>query len=323
MNEIKKNGGTDYLIRENAKKVEKGEEKSDEVNAGVLANVNMEGVPYAQRPLYVTYIGSLVPQKGFHVLAKAWTQVIQVCPDAVLNVIGTGKLYNRNSQLGSFGIADANYEKEFMPYLIDENEKLLPSVKFRGILGTEKNKILENTRVGVPNPWGKTETFGYTAVELQACGALVTTVKCPGYLETVAPHGGILYDNQKKLDKVLAQTIVTLLEKDENNYDETLKFLELNFDSHIVAAQWNQLFMDIVNEKIQVPLPIQRNANFRMKKWKEINRKIKNRIPFGYKILPSLWYLDDVLWKLGVLLKRDHILKHLWYKYVLKNNPLF
>ena len=40
----------------------------------------------------VVYIGALVKQKGFHMLAKVWSKVLQRCPNAHLSVIGTGTL---------------------------------------------------------------------------------------------------------------------------------------------------------------------------------------------------------------------------------------
>jgi glycosyltransferase involved in cell wall biosynthesis len=276
--------------------------------------------PYEQRPRHVTYIGSIVPQKGFHVLAKAWPRILEAYPDAVLNVIGSGKLYNRDAQLGKYAIADSEYENLFMPYLVDTDGQILPSVKFWGILGKEKNDILQKTRVGVPNPWGKTETFGYTAIEMQAYGAWVTTIKCPAYLETVSPSGGILYDNQKRLDRILAESVISLLGKNEHPYDEVMDFMESNFAIDKVAAEWYQLFLDIISGKPQEVTPIRANRNYRLKRWKEINRRIKNVIPFGYKLLPSLWYIEDVSWKLKGLLKRDQILKHLFHQYILKDS---
>ena len=38
----------------------------------------------------VTYIGSLVPTKGFHVLAAVWKTILKEVPDATLNVVGNG-----------------------------------------------------------------------------------------------------------------------------------------------------------------------------------------------------------------------------------------
>ncbi|GHT31158.1 hypothetical protein AGMMS49574_12440 [Bacteroidia bacterium] len=276
-------------------------------------------IPYSQRPLHVTYIGNIVPQKGFHMLAMAWPIILKAYPDAVLNVIGSGKLYNRDAQLGEYGIADSEYEKLFMPYLVDSKGEILSSVKFWGILGEEKRDILLKTRVGVPNPWGKTETFGYTSIEMQVDGALVTTIKCPAYLETICPTTSILYKNQKRLHKVLAESVVTLLGRNDNHYEEVMNFIDSNFSIDLKAQEWYQLFTDIISNKEQPVTPIRANKKYRLKNWKEANRKIKNIIPFGYKLIPSLWHFEDKLWKFNTLLKRDHIMKHLLHKYILRD----
>ena len=63
-------------------------------------------------------------------------------------------MYNKNTKLGKWGIAEENYEKVFMPYLLDKNGKILSSVTFYGKTVNEKYEILGKTKVGVPNPGG-------------------------------------------------------------------------------------------------------------------------------------------------------------------------
>ena len=116
----------------------------------------------------VTYIGSLVPTKGFHVLAAVWKTILKEVPDATLNVVGNGKLYGRNSKLGKYNIAEDSYEKQFMPGLTDDEGNILPSVHFWGVLGVEKNDVIRNTCVGVVNPTGRTETFGISALDFES-----------------------------------------------------------------------------------------------------------------------------------------------------------
>jgi glycosyltransferase involved in cell wall biosynthesis len=275
--------------------------------------------PFSQRPSHVTYIGSMVKQKGFYLLAKAWPQILKECPDAVLNVIGSGKMDDKNTRLGKYGIAEVTYENAFMPYITDIEGRVLPSVKLWGLLSMkEKNEILKSTRVGVPNPSGRTETFGYTAIEMQSFGALVTTIHCPAYLETVCPSAGILYRKGKKQDKILAESVLSLLNRNENQYDEVMRFLEVNFSMNKVTGEWYQLFMDMMENKENPIMPIKANEKYRLKHWKEANRKFKNFIPFGYKIIPSLWYVDDILWKLKGLFKRDKLIKYIYRRYILK-----
>lgn len=274
--------------------------------------------PFSRRPPHVTYIGNIVRQKGFHILARAWPQILTNYPDAVLNVIGSGKLYDRHAEMGEYGFAETTYEKTFMPYLTDNNGQILPSVKFWGILGKEKNEILQKTRVGVPNPSGRSETFGNGAVEMQAFGALVTTIQCPGYLDTVCRSTGILYPRSKHQEKKLAEAVLSLLNRTENRYDEVMQFLESNFSIDKITGEWHQLLTDIMGNKENPVIPIKANKKYRLKHWKEANRKFKNFIPFGYKIIPSLVYMEDILYKLNGLFKRNHLLRYMYRRYILK-----
>ena len=133
----------------------------------------------------VTYIGALVPTKGFHFLANAWKNILEIVPDAQLNVIGSGKLYGRNYKLGKYGIAEESYEKKFMPGLVNDRGEILPSVHFWGVLGAEKKEVIKLTSVGVVNPSGRTETFGISALDFESLGVPVVTIAKGGFLDTV------------------------------------------------------------------------------------------------------------------------------------------
>ena len=102
----------------------------------------------------VTYVGSLVPAKGFHRLAQIWPEVISKVPNAELYVIGNGKVYDRNAKLGKYGISQSDYENQFMKYLTDDEGEILKSVHFCGIVGKEKRDIfatyiVENKKIPI------------------------------------------------------------------------------------------------------------------------------------------------------------------------------
>ena len=69
-------------------------------------------MPFACRDNIVTYVGSLVPAKCFHVLATMWPDIVKRVPNAQLYVIGSGKLYDENAKLGKYNIAEETYEKK-------------------------------------------------------------------------------------------------------------------------------------------------------------------------------------------------------------------
>lgn len=204
--------------------------------------------PFANRKAEVTFMGALMPFKGFHVLAKAWKDIVSLVPDAHLNVIGSGRLYDRNAPLGKWDIASPEYEELFMPYLLDDNGQILPSVTFWGVLDDEKNKILGETKVGVPNPLGR-ETFCISAVEMQMYGALVTTIKEGGYIDTVYDQDSLFEHNDD-----LAIYVATQLKKTENkDYNACMEYFENNFSFETTCNKWNDLF-DIVEQEKEISI---------------------------------------------------------------------
>lgn len=261
--------------------------------------VNLNGVknlvaehPFGDRKNIVTYVGCIAPFKGFHLLAEAWQEITRQVSDAELYVIGTGRLYNTNSRMGVYGIAEEKYESHLLKYL-SKDGKILPNVHFMGMMGKEKNDILLKTKVGVPNPSGITETFGISAVEMQMMGAKVTTIKCPGYMETVV--NGTLYSKRKSL----ADNVVALLKDNESNYDKAIQYFEENFSLNAVARQWEYLFLNgflLKDTNLYNPC-------YRAKFLKEWMRRLKQFCPILYKLPPVerlLLLLEKLLGKKGI-----------------------
>lgn len=202
-------------------------------------------IPNVKRKPNVCYIGSLHAAKGFQYLAMAWPAVLKEIPKAQLYVIGSGKLYGRNNKLGKWNIASEEFEEMFMPYLT-EHGKIIPSVHFLGILGEEKYSVLEKCKVGVPNPSGISETFGYTAVEMEFMDCQVTTIKCPGYMDTVCQKEN-LYENTNEL----SQYIIRLLKN--NNYDrnKVLNYIDL-FSVDKIIQDWEMFFIQLNNKSFSI-----------------------------------------------------------------------
>lgn len=207
-----------------------------------------EGKNFTFRPLpktpSVTYTGSLVEGKGFNVLARVWKKVLARVPDAQLYVIGDGRLYHRDAELGPLGISEVNFENSFSKFLT-ENGELLPSVHFLGTLGIDKIDVFNKTKVGVMNPSGVTETFGLSAVEMESCGIPVVTKAANGLYDTVKnKRTGFLI----KTDKQLTKRIVLLLK--DNSLNEHLgrnakQFVEDSFSPKVIIPQWVGLFESI------------------------------------------------------------------------------
>lgn len=230
----------------------------------------VENAPLKSRGHVVTYMGSLVPFKGFHLLAKAWPYILERVPDAQLYVIGSGQLYNTRQKMGTWGIAQSDYEQVFMGYL-SRAGKVHDSVHFVGRMGRKKKEILLKTKVGVPNPSGITETFCLAAVEMQMYGARIVTAVAPGYFDTV--KNGVLCQHSSEL----ADAIVRMLEDEQTNYSDAMDYFEQEFSPTPVIERWERLLSEgstLDDGKLV-------NAGYRLKWLKEAIRRLSKWIPIN------------------------------------------
>lgn len=248
----------------------------------------------------VTYIGSLVPLKGFQVLAAAWKCILSQVPTAQLNVIGSGKLYNRNERLGRFGIAEENFENEFMQGLIDENGNILSSVHFYGVMGSEKKNVIRQTAVGVVNPSGKTETFGISALDFESCGVPVVTIGKGGFLDTVIDEKtGLLY--QKTDD--LADCVGSLLRDRDKNIRLGNEGIQLaqSFAPDKIVTQWHDLFKRVCEDQQPAYQPPDNFMKTNLKKYRVLNRRIKDwcGIEYPLSVIGMESFARNILRKFG------------------------
>lgn len=267
--------------------------------------------PIKERKHIVVYIGSLLWGKNFHVLASIWPDIISCVPDAQLFVIGTGNLYNEKVVLGKYGLAPEPYESEFMKYLVNSTGEILPSVNFLGKMGLEKFDVLREAKVAVPNPRGTGETFCISAVEMQLMGCNVTSMKAPGYFDTV--YSGVLTNNKKELKK----SIINLLSADSmiRSYDETLRYISDNFSIKSVIDDWEKLLLGDITNHIHPIEPI-KNKNYRLKIIKEIIRT--NHFLFKlFHFMPSIEYYISFMYYLLDLFSKAS--KYKIFLYMIKN----
>lgn len=229
----------------------------------------------------VVYVGAINGIKGVHYLTQAWNYVLKKYPKSHLYIIGSGRLYNSNTVMGSFGIAEKFYEQKLLRPILKDG-KIIPSVHFLGIMGMEKWNVLNRCKVGVVNA-GSWETFGYTMVEMQLAGLLVASLNSPGLLDTMYPNNGILYDNPKKL----ANSIIKLLEVENHDYEPGISYILNNFSRDIILKKWINLLQNN-QEKIDFKVV----ENFKYLRAVKVNHYIRTHLKF----MPSIifyrdWYL--------------------------------
>lgn len=232
----------------------------------------------------VTYIGSIIPAKSFHKLAKAWKWIIRAVPDASLNVIGSGLLYNQDVKLGKYCIAENKYEQKFMKYLTDKEGNILNSVRFCGILGEEKKEYILNSSVGVVNPTTKSETFCISAVEFEQYGVPVCSGRKNGLLDTVIhKKTGLLSLTTYELSK----NIIKLLTDDKLNdeYGNNARIYSENFTPERLTEEWIKCIEDVYRGKEAKYISPKENLLYNGKLLRLVVRFI--RFDLGFKAFPS------------------------------------
>ena len=255
----------------------------------------------------VVFLGNIIPAKGFHCLARVWSSIIKERPDAKLIVIGSGKLYDRNSKLGKWGVAEEKYEANYIrPFLSDENGNIMKSVHFAGLLGFEKIGMLQNADVGVVNPSGLTEVCPASALEIQACGTPVVSIAKWGMLDTVVHRKtGFLGRN----DKDLVTNILYLLNNPslaEQLGENGIQFVKENFSPQEITKQWLDLFIDICNDKPPQPQAMKHNYYYKAKLIRENMRRLKNLLP-PLQNVPSVIELEESLCKTKQKITKKYI----------------
>jgi glycosyltransferase involved in cell wall biosynthesis len=164
---------------------------------GITGNTQL--VPVSKNSNTVVFVGALVAQKGFHLLADAWPSIEKAIPDAKLYVFGSGRLYDSRIDLGPNGIATKDYENRIFRKLnIDSH-----NVEFLGNADSSlRNSILDKCKLGIVNPSAQTETFCLSAVEFEQRGVPVVGGRKYGLLDTVKhKQTGYLVMNPSNLHK--------------------------------------------------------------------------------------------------------------------------
>jgi glycosyltransferase involved in cell wall biosynthesis len=227
-----------------------------------------QAVPFEERSAVdVVYIGSIIPAKGFHMLAESWPRVLERVPNARLKVIGSGKVYDRDATLGNYGIAQADYEARFMTYLTNPNGELMPSVEFLGLMGTEKFEVMKRAAIGVVNPTGMTENCPGSALEFQACGVPVLSAAKGGLWDTV-DNGktGVLVKDVPALSAALIHILEN--KKARSSLGDTASsFVALKFDYETVCCKWLELFKIVFSdEQVKAVRPSPKSQFWREKR---------------------------------------------------------
>jgi glycosyltransferase involved in cell wall biosynthesis len=202
----------------------------------------------------ITYLGALVPQKGFHVLARAWPHISTKLPNLSLHVIGGGNLYNDNLQMGTLQKATPAYESQILQLLGDS----IDSVHFLGkISAEEKAEVIAKSYLGIVNPAGFTENCPASVLDFESAGVPVISARRYGLIDTVSHDvTGFLI----KKEKDLAQEVINLYEDKLRRLryaTNASNYTMVNFSFTNIVKEWINFlrFIDSTGQKQSKDLP--------------------------------------------------------------------
>jgi glycosyltransferase involved in cell wall biosynthesis len=246
----------------------------------------------------IVFMGNLVDYKGFHIVAKVWKRVIKKHADAHLHVIGSGQLYDSKLKLGEYELAENRYEKKFMKYLIDNNNKVLNSVTFYGRLGSEKFDVLRKCSIGIFNPKLKDEVFPTTIIEMNSVGIFVIGGKTFGVNEIIEDNiNGFILNRKSKLLNVITKTL-DQFEKFDLDFKNGV-ISRLNSEVVKITDDWYKL---ISNEFFQDSPKV--DFSLRLMRLRVLNQKISGKLLIK---LPAIVTMESQIrnfyWKLKKMIK--------------------
>jgi glycogen(starch) synthase len=127
------------------------------------------------RPVDITFVGRLVPEKGVDILIKSVANLSRDYPDLTVKIVGDGPSYEELNQLvGDYGLSD--------------------NVKFTGHLDRDAvNQVLLKSKIlALPS---RKESFGLVLLEAANAGCAVVASSTGG-IPSIIEHGvnGLLFD---------------------------------------------------------------------------------------------------------------------------------
>lgn len=186
-----------------------------------------------KKPLTLTYLGALTPQKAFHILAENWLNIKKKFPSVTLNVIGSARIHDHNKNISNIIPTTYDYEEYILRHIPREDIES-NRVKFHGLMGAEKEEILLNTKIGIVNPSAITEAFPASPLEFMKYGIPVIS-KCDFGLRD-------LYSWFPELSLRKNNTFIQIIEnlQNESVYNE-LSLKVSNASQHFKAKSYESI----------------------------------------------------------------------------------
>lgn len=194
-----------------------------------------------QDKFQITYIGSITPSKGLHLIAEVWKEIIKKIPNAQLNVIGSKSLYDHTLDRQSTKSTDS-YEIR-VKSLFEKDPFSAGKVVYFGNLGIEKYEIISKSNLGLVNPSAKSEIFTNSVIDFSLFNVPVLGRNKYGLVSMIEDgENGFKFNNLRDLVKKVIY-VYDHKELDFNGRD----FIEKKFGGINSVFNWQLLFNENYN----------------------------------------------------------------------------
>jgi glycosyltransferase involved in cell wall biosynthesis/SAM-dependent methyltransferase len=181
------------------------------------------------------FAGAIVEHKCVHILLEAFSNVLQVFPDAQLHIYGSATMWHEGD----------TYERAMMTKSLE-----IGNVYFYGSVPKTEMPLVysQHSIVCVPS---QLESFGLVAVEAQACGCIPVVHNSGGVSATLLDgKTGFLYSPNTAEE--LAHTIMrvlTKIESGESIRENAVSFVTNTFDTEKIVNSALELIHSLINSK--------------------------------------------------------------------------
>lgn len=202
----------------------------------------------------ILFVGRLTPEKGVHVLLDAMAIVVDLCPGAVLMIVGAFSnnpptpAGSRSSDGDAFEVLKRNYPRA----LRERAAALGEHVRFVGPVSRQDLPEYYRTADLLVHPSLWEEPFGMILVEAMACGrAVISTAK--GGIPEIVDDGqcGRLVDAGDH--EALAAAIIDLLMSPKSRAQMGRRgrmIVERRFNWDSVAAELDAVYQDLLGARL-------------------------------------------------------------------------
>lgn len=208
--------------------------------------------PEKKDAVKIIYLGALFRVKGFGHVARQWSAIKNVLPNAQLHVIGSSATYGKQPEHQLIP-CDADFAQEILCNVPLEDIEA-GKIVFHGNLGAEKFEVMRSAHFAILNPTGASEAFPASPLECMACGLPVIASDDFGMSDSMRFFPELILRNPSDI-----QARISFLMSNRYRYEEfSARSIAVagwfNAQTDVILTRWRRLF-DLASQQHASAIP--------------------------------------------------------------------